>query len=174
MMRKVEKSAEVITALQSAIQEHTAVLSGVEDVIKVAKAFDGKVMNKRFLDALEAQNQNLCGVYSKNEYVSNQHRLTIISRQVSYDHSTMLQINNCEKHILDGNRLNADKLIKFLLDIKAHREESISSIQRDIEDGYERLAQWNELAEKMNELYSTMSSELRSKVRVDFAYVYKS
>ena len=165
----------IIDKLQKAISYHETIIKEVEDIKVIAKKFHGKVMNKKFIDALTSQNSKLFGSYEKNAYVTNtnKHELTIYTNNVPYQSNNLLHIWDCERDILDGNRLSADKLIEYIERVQSSHQKSILKIKQDIETGFNRLREWNNMAKHMNELLMSMSTEFKEQVRNQFEYIQK-
>ena len=170
----MEKSINIIEKMEVRIAEHKNIIDQVQDIREVVKKFNGKVLNKRFVTALEVKNDKLWGNTEKSPY-NFQHTLIIYTKSNSYDTSTVLYVYNCEKEILDENgRISFDKF-NILLDkiVKSHTED-IERLQADIDTGFDRLEKWNKLAMELNELSLGMSTYFKQVMKHSFEYVYKS
>lgn len=169
----MEKSITVIEKMEARIAEHKNILNQVQDIREVVKKFNGKVLNKRFITALEVQNNQLWGNTEKSPYNS-QHTLHIYNRTNSYDTSMVLYVYNCEQEILDENgRISLDKF-NILLDkiVKSHTED-IEKLQADIDTGFDRLEEWNKLAMELNKLSLGMSTYFKQVMKHSFEYIHR-
>ena len=160
----------VIEFLQSYVSYYTTLIKEIEDIKKVVKLFNGKVINKRFVDTLETHNPNLWVSYVKDEQF---HSLKIYSRSVPYDINTIVYVYDCETDIFNGNRLDAKKFIKYLNNTQMAFNQKITKIKQDMATGFDKLKQWNILAEQMNNLFFSMSDVFKQKVHNQFQRIHR-
>ena len=162
-----------ITELYRRTEEVVIKLNYLEDVKIVAKKFHQKVLNKKFLEAIKVQNPFLYGSIELQS--GGYHKLHImISTIQSYYRNDLMNVYNCEYlGIIANNRLDADALNKFLDTLKDNLVQHYNKLWKDIHTGEDRLRQYNELVNQLNELKDTFSSDFTSLRNLDFRIAYK-
>lgn len=147
-------------------------IDALEAIRKVAKTFDGKVLNKRFVDALETIPDVLASLKTQSS-IEKYHKLEVWMKSLDYEHSTVIYVHSCEDKFLEGNRIDFQRFNRLIDESQQRYKGIISNIQEDIRTGEQRLKQWNELAAKMDELTQSFSTEFRDLYRYSFNRVSK-
>ena len=118
------------------IENTTDAIAAVEVIKRVTRAFDNKVLNKRFYDACKAefQQQGLTDTYTYKDY-----SLKLVTRKndcykvsefgVSYIDYTYYIANVVTD---DNNRIHADEFIKALNDNTMKMQIDINMMQNDL------------------------------------------
>lgn len=141
-----------------------------DDVLKVAKEFDGKVINKRFNMALTKQNPQLCAVYVRVNKTT--HTLKILSESGIFI-GALIYLGNCElEGVIEENRLNYTVFKEKLLVAKEQFLEEEKRLKADIAIGEQRLNEYNELISKANHLYETFSQTFKDYKKYEFTKTY--
>jgi len=102
---------ERIKHIESKIKDLRAIATIYPDVKAVINDFDGKVYNKRFIDALEIKLKDKAHVYAKKEASHIRIEARILDN-IKYDFHTI--INVLIEDLTDGKRINAAKFIEAL------------------------------------------------------------
>ena len=157
----------IMTELYRRTEEILVKSDQLEDVKKVALKFDQKVFNKKFFDALKDYNPDL---YGRLELIGERHKLTISTMSIRhYSRNDLLYIYNCEyEEVIVNNRLNAKALVQQIVQSQRCLQEYWDKLWEDIHTGRDRLEQYNQLVQQINDLRYTFSGDFTSLCNHEF------
>lgn len=143
------KEQERIVAL---IDKYKATQAAVDSVKAVAQEFDGKVYNRRFDNAIKEKTGCYVNHYYGNDWL-------VIRRIFTFSGSPGSVIYVPKENILDGKRINAEKLIAEIDRNTANRNKQIMKLSGEltwIEGAVEGI---NEQIRLLNKMIDGISSE---------------
>lgn len=167
------REGQVLTEMYRRTEEILIKLCYFEDVEATVTLFDGKMMNKKFFDALKERNPRLYGNIELQ--TQGYHKLHICTSTIQdYYRNELLNIYNCEyNEVITNNRLNAAAMIQYIGGIKANLWKYRDKLWEDIRSGSERLNQYNQLVNQLNELRNTFSADFVLLRNLDFRTALK-
>ena len=144
--------------LYEVIEKYTRKIQILEDIRQGTQKYNGKVFNKKFVDLLESI-PDVVATINTIQGIDKYHSLNVWVKSIDRDHQTLIHIYKCENVFLENNRVNFQKFSEYITQKQTDFSEAIAKLQNDIHTGEQRLKEWNELAEKMNKLKITFSSD---------------
>lgn len=166
------------------IDELETALKKLPELVKAAKDYDGKVFTKRFETAVLEKVGCYMFYHSDTSYSPEKKRnvktgsLSIVFPRDKRPSVDVLQSHDtCRNGIVDYNE-SKDNLRFNFEGFKAFAEKKtqmytdmLVKLRDDIEHGQEKLQEYNELAERLKELYKGFSKEFREENRYDFKII---
>ena len=138
-------------------------ISHLEGIKEVAKKFGGKVINKRFFNAIRGE---IRGCYVKS-YVSGSENFMLDFYDSGNEY--LLSINDVEGNLLQamssGRRLDYQRFCEIVEKEINEREEHITEWENFIETGYEQVEKINSTVRQLNKLYGEIPTEIWEKLK---------
>lgn len=163
------KLASMKAKLTSEIRRLESEKIGLLRVDSVAKAFDGKVMNKKFTDAIVAieklvdkNGQNYSNYGASYTKTGQRHHLAVY-KFIRGTNTTLVQIHHAERaEVVVNNRLNYSKLHEIIMSQVNWRESELQKLHDEIENGEQYISEYNQLVNQLNQMYNELSATFKN------------
>ena len=142
--------------MKKLIASNKATLDNAYKLLEVAKKFDGKVINKRFWDALKGTGFWGCFDGYKIEFTFG---------EADFDYRNLMDIWDYEKNgVIENKRLNYEKFAEQIEKNRQRAQAMIDNWQYSIDHGAEAIEKWKEVARA----YNKAVKELKDSVATEF------
>ena len=160
----MENENNMLGLLEEKADKLKTVINAYPDLLAVAKRFDGKIMNKRFVSFIESEAPIFTVSYGTSPYGYNTsyHRLAIwLSNSGGLNcYPELIDVSSCERHlIVKDKRFNFDGFKDFADQRLESLTKEFNAIKQDMKDGEKRLDQYNQLVKQLNTLKDSFSNE---------------
>lgn len=142
--------------IKKLIASNKATIDNAYKLFSVAKKFDGKVINKRFGDALKGT----------GFYVSfNGHKMELTFGEADFNYRNLMDIWDVEKSgVIENKRLNYEKFDEQIEKNRQRAQDMIDKWRYSINHGEEAIEKWKEAARA----YNKAVKELKDSVATEF------
>ena len=140
------------------------ILSVYPVMLSIAKEFDGKIMNKKFVDAyVAAANESADKVYAsyfRDSWGGKFHNMEIRLYGVREE---LVRIHNVEyMNVVVNKRFVYPAFEERALAMRKYYQRELDALREDLRTGETRLNEYNALIAKINALKSTFSEEFKT------------
>ena len=149
--------------LENDIHDYKVKLEKLTKIKEVTSKFDGKVFGKKFVTLLETiPNINVRlsarkALFTGKPTTTRNYTLAVWVENQVYD---LMYVDKCELEFLtDDNRFDFNRFSVFVDERIAEFETEKRKIERDLEDGDQRLQKWNSLVMELLELKDSFSEK---------------
>ena len=142
--------------MKKLIDSNKATIENVDKLLEVAKKFDGKVVNKRFWDALKGT--GFWGRFDRNT-------MEFTFGEADYNYRNLMDIWDYEENgVIENKRLNYEKFAEQIEKNRQRAQSMINNWQYSIDHGAEAIEKWKEVARA----YNKAVKELKDSVATEF------
>jgi len=142
--------------MKKLIASNKSTIDNAYKLLEVAKKFDGKVVNKRFWDALKGT--GFWGCF-------NGYTMEFTFGEADFDYRNLMNIWDYEeKGVIENKRLNYEKFAEEMVKNKVAAQAMIDKWQYSIDHGAEKVEKWKEAARA----YNKAAKELKDSLAIEF------
>lgn len=140
--------------MKKLIDSNKATIENVDKLLEVAKKFDGKVINKRFRDALKGT-----GFWGRFDG----YNMEFTFGEADFDYRNLMNIWNYEeKGVIENKRLNYEKFAEQIEENRQRAQAMIDNWQYSIDHGAEAIEKWKEAARAYNKAAKELNDSIAS------------